>query len=32
MKINIIKKAESKKTVIAQCPWVIEDYAADKRQ
>ena len=25
MKITVIKKAEAKKTSIAQCPWVIED-------
>jgi len=31
MKITVIKKAELKKSSIAKCPFVIEDFVTDKK-
>ena len=31
MKITVIKKAELKKTAFIKCPFVIEDFATDKK-
>ena len=31
MKITIIKKAESKKSGAAQCPWVVEDMLPSRK-
>lgn len=31
MKITIVKKAEAKKSAMAACPWIVEDYATDKK-
>ena len=32
MKITIIKKAEAKNTNDSRCPWVIEDFATNRRK
>ena len=31
MKITIIKKAEVNKSVLAACPWIVEDYSPSKK-
>jgi hypothetical protein len=31
MKITVIKKAELKKAALIKCPFVVEDYATDKK-
>ena len=31
MKIAIVKKAELKKIALIKCPFIVEDYATDKK-
>ena len=31
MKITVIKKAESKKSAGAQCPWIVEDMLPSRK-
>jgi hypothetical protein len=31
MKITVIKKADAKKTPTRSCPWMIDDYAPEKK-
>lgn len=31
MKITVIKKAESKKSASAQCPWIVEDMLPSRK-